>query len=187
MDINVSLPTESYAIGKVNTIFLLGWWDLHSDQKQDWSVGQWVGRPVRPPRTLQRVPRQARGDQYHWAILLLTRPNRTQDHSSKVEEEDFSPAHPLGQTVGRVFTPVLIINVARNSKTQVASQREKGFRIVTGRWLVEGNPQVVFQMLKFLSKLNQGISNCCKMRPTQVILFDVGSAAVKMNEWKQEL
>ena len=35
------------------------------------------------------------------------------------------------------------------------------YKIVCGRWLVEGNPQV--------------------------ILFDVGSAAYKMNEFKQEL
>ena len=35
-----------------------------------------------------------------------------------------------------------MIDVASSSKTQVASQRERGFRIVTGRWLVEGNPQV---------------------------------------------
>ena len=39
--------------------------------------------------------------------------------------------------------------------------RQKGHRIHCGRWLVEGNPQVV--------------------------LFDVGSAAHKMHEYKQEL
>ena len=39
--------------------------------------------------------------------------------------------------------------------------RQKGYRIHCGRWLVEGNPQV--------------------------ILFDVGSAGYKMNEFKQEL
>merc|ERR1719289_691881 len=58
----------------------------------------------------------------------------------EVEEEEFSYAHPLGQAV--------------------QSQREKGYKIVCGRWLVEGNPQV--------------------------ILFDVGSAAYKMGEFKQE-
>ncbi|KAL1501364.1 hypothetical protein ABEB36_006696 [Hypothenemus hampei] len=39
--------------------------------------------------------------------------------------------------------------------------RNKGFKIVTGRWLVDGNPQI--------------------------ILFDVGSAAWKLDEYKQEL
>ncbi len=39
--------------------------------------------------------------------------------------------------------------------------RERGYRIHCGRWLVDGNPQI--------------------------ILFDIGSAAHKMNEFKQEL
>lgn len=39
--------------------------------------------------------------------------------------------------------------------------RQKGYRVHCGRWLVEGNPQVV--------------------------LFDIGSASHKMNEFKQEL
>ena len=39
--------------------------------------------------------------------------------------------------------------------------RQKGYRIHCGRWLVEGNPQV--------------------------ILFDIGSAAHRMSEIKQEL
>ena len=64
------------------------------------------------------------------------------------------------------------------------SQRERGFRIVTGRWLVEGNPQVVrTYILYFYGKLLT-LEYTLKC---QVILFDVGSAAVKMNEWKQEL
>ena len=62
------------------------------------------------------------------------------------------------------------------------SQRERGFRIVTGRWLVEGNPQVV--ILYIYGELLTLEYNILKY---QVILFDVGSAAVKMNEWKQEL
>ena len=37
--------------------------------------------------------------------------------------------------------------------------RQRGYRIHCGRWLVDGNPQI--------------------------ILFDVGSAAHKMNEFKQ--
>ena len=66
------------------------------------------------------------------------------------------------------------------------SQRERGFRIVTGRWLVEGNPQVVrtFILYVYGKLLTLEYNNILKY---QVILFDVGSAAVKMNEWKQEL
>ena len=76
------------------------------------------------------------GDQY-----VLLGPYKELHARQEVEEEEFSPAHPLGQAVN--------------------SQREKGYKIVTGRWLVEGNPQV--------------------------ILFDVGSAAYKTNELKQQL
>ena len=43
----------------------------------------------------------------------------------------------------------------------VTRSRQKGYKVVCGRWLVEGNPQV--------------------------ILFDVGSAAFKMAEFKHEL
>ena len=43
----------------------------------------------------------------------------------------------------------------------VARSRQKGYQVHCGRWLVEGNPQV--------------------------ILFDVGSAAHKMAEFKHEL
>lgn len=43
----------------------------------------------------------------------------------------------------------------------VERAREKGYRVHCGRWLVDGNPQI--------------------------ILFDVGSAAHKMNEYKQDL
>lgn len=39
--------------------------------------------------------------------------------------------------------------------------RERGYRVHCGRWLVDGNPQI--------------------------ILFEVGSAAHKMNEYKHEL
>ena len=43
----------------------------------------------------------------------------------------------------------------------VTRSRQKGYKVVCGRWLVEGNPQV--------------------------ILFDVGSAAFRMAEFKHEL
>ena len=49
----------------------------------------------------------------------------------------------------------------KKNKIFVYRARQKGYRIHCGRWLVEGNPQV--------------------------ILFDVGSAAYKMNDFKKEL
>ena len=64
------------------------------------------------------------------------------------------------------------------------SQRERGFRIVTGRWLVEGNPQVVRTFILYFYGKLLTLEYILKY---QVILFDVGSAAGKMNEWKQEL
>ena len=75
-------------------------------------------------------------------------------------------------------------------KLKVASQREKGFKIVTGRWLVEGNPQVGKQHksletpvpLAFKILIGSTINSSY-----QVILFDVGSAAINMDAWKQEL
>jgi glycogen(starch) synthase len=76
------------------------------------------------------------GDQY-----VLLGPYKEVHARQEVEEEEPSPAHPLGQAI--------------------ASQRDKGYRIVPGRWLVEGNPQV--------------------------ILFDVSSAAGKLDQFKQEL
>jgi len=120
------------------------YWDhggYHSDNNQwcfeiAWEVANKVGGIYTVIRSKTGVSVNELGDQY-----ILLGPYKEFHARQEVEEEDFSPAHPLGQTV--------------------ASQREKGFRIVTGRWLVEGNPQV--------------------------ILFDVGSAAVKMNEWKHEL
>lgn len=60
---------------------------------------------------------------------------------AEIEEEDFPPHHPLGQAVGRM--------------------RERGYRVATGRWLVEGNPQI--------------------------LLFDIGSGSFKMNEFKNDL
>ncbi len=76
------------------------------------------------------------GDQY-----VLLGPWVEWKAKQEVEEEDFPYHHPLGQAVERA--------------------RQKGYKIHCGRWLVEGNPQI--------------------------ILFDVGSASFKMNEFKQEL
>lgn len=76
------------------------------------------------------------GDQY-----VLLGPYVEQKARQEIEEEDFPFHHPLGQAVDRA--------------------RQKGYKVHCGRWLVEGNPQI--------------------------ILFDIGSAAWKMNEFKQEL
>ncbi len=76
------------------------------------------------------------GDQY-----VLLGPWVEWKAKQEVEEEDFPYHHPLGQAVERA--------------------RQKGYKVHCGRWLVEGNPQI--------------------------ILFDVGSASFKMNDFKQEL
>jgi len=131
-----------YRINSCND--LSRYWDhglFHSDNNQwcfeiAWEVANKVGGIYTVIRSKTGVTVNELGDQY-----ILLGPYKEFHARQEVEEEDFSPAHPLGQAV--------------------ESQRERGFRIITGRWLVEGNPQV--------------------------ILFDVGSAAVKMNEWKQEL
>jgi len=101
------------------------YWDhggYHSDNNQwcfevAWEVANKVGGIYTVIRSKTGVSVNELGDQY-----ILLGPYKEFHARQEVEEEDFSPAHPLGQTV--------------------ASQREKGFRIVTGRWLVEGNPQV---------------------------------------------
>ncbi|CAB4067182.1 GYS [Lepeophtheirus salmonis] len=59
----------------------------------------------------------------------------------EIEEQEFELHHPLGQAVEQM--------------------RERGYVLHTGRWLVDGNPQV--------------------------ILFDIGSAAFKLNDIKQDL
>jgi len=101
-----------------------------------WEVANKVGGIYTVIRSKTGVSVNELGDQY-----ILLGPYKEFHAKQEVEEEDFSPAHPLGMAV--------------------ESQREKGYKIVTGRWLVEGNPQV--------------------------ILFDVGSSFYKMNEFKQEL
>lgn len=101
-----------------------------------WEVANKVGGIYTVIRSKTGVSVQELGDQY-----ILLGPYKEMHARQEVEEEDFSPNHPLGQAV--------------------RSQREKGYRVVCGRWLVEGNPQV--------------------------ILFDVGSASYKMNDFKQDL
>jgi len=101
-----------------------------------WEVANKVGGIYTVIRSKTGVSVNELGDQY-----ILLGPYKEMHARQEVEEEEFSPTHPLGQAVN--------------------SQREKGYKIVTGRWLVEGNPQV--------------------------ILFDVGSAAYKLNDFKQEM
>jgi len=101
-----------------------------------WEVANKVGGIYTVIRSKTGVTVNELGDQY-----ILLGPYKELHARQEVEEEEFSPAHPLGQAV--------------------QSQRMKGYKIVCGRWLVEGNPQV--------------------------ILFDVGSAAYKLEEFKQEL
>jgi len=101
-----------------------------------WEVANKVGGIYTVIRSKTGVSVQELGDQY-----ILLGPYKENHARTEIEEEEFSPNHPLGQAV--------------------RAQREMGYRVVCGRWLVEGNPQV--------------------------ILFDVGSAAYRMNEFKQAL
>ena len=93
---------------------------------------------------------------------------------AEVEEEDFPPHHPLGIFYFIQYTGIIKHRIknerfrAQNLKHKtifigqaVTRSRQKGYKVVCGRWLVEGNPQV--------------------------ILFDVGSAAFRMAEFKHEL
>ena len=57
---------------------VLGWWDLHGYQKQDWSVRQWIRRPVHPPWTLQGIPCETRGaccpqSSSPWIVIQLVK------------------------------------------------------------------------------------------------------------------
>lgn len=101
-----------------------------------WEVANKVGGIYTVIRSKTGVSVNELGDQY-----VLLGPYVEQKARQEIEEEDFPFHHPLGQAVDRA--------------------RQKGYKIHCGRWLVEGNPQV--------------------------ILFDIGSAAYKMNEMKQEL
>ena len=93
---------------------------------------------------------------------------------AEVEEEDFPPHHPLGifyvHTTYRNYETQILKTTNFELKIEiqkifigqaVTRSRQKGYKVVCGRWLVEGNPQV--------------------------ILFDVGSAAFRMAEFKHEL
>jgi len=102
-----------------------------------WEVANKVGGIYTVIRSKTGVSVTEMGDQY-----VLLGPYKETHARQEIEEEDFPQYHPLGQAV--------------------ASQREThGYKIHCGRWLVEGNPQV--------------------------ILFDVSSAAHKLAQFKHEL
>lgn len=76
------------------------------------------------------------GEQY-----CLIGPYKEQHARTEIEEGDFGAASPLQAAVNEM--------------------RSNGYKLHTGRWLVDGNPQI--------------------------ILFDIGSAAWKLDQFKQEL
>ncbi|KDR15979.1 glycogen [starch] synthase [Zootermopsis nevadensis] len=99
-----------------------------------WEVANKVGGIYTVIRSKAYVSTEEMGDQY-----CLLGPYK--EHSARTEVEE------------SVFTGPL--------HTAVSKMREQGFKIHTGTWLVDGNPQI--------------------------ILFDIGSGAWKMDEYKEEL
>ncbi|XP_057331627.1 glycogen [starch] synthase [Microplitis mediator] len=101
-----------------------------------WEVANKVGGIYTVIRSKAYVSTEELGDQY-----CMIGPYKEQSARTEVEEAEFPPHSPLRKAV------------------QVL--RDQGFKVVTGTWLVDGNPQV--------------------------ILFDIGSAAWKLDEYKSEL
>ncbi|PNF40545.1 Glycogen [starch] synthase [Cryptotermes secundus] len=99
-----------------------------------WEVANKVGGIYTVIRSKAYVSTEEMGDQY-----CLLGPYKEHSARTEVEESDFT---------GPLYTAV-------------SKMREKGFKIHTGAWLVDGNPQI--------------------------ILFDIGSGAWKLDEYKQEL
>lgn len=87
-------------------------------------------------RSKAYVSTEELGDQY-----CLIGPYKEACARTEVEEYEFPNGNPYGEAVKAV--------------------RNMGFKVHTGRWLVDGNPQI--------------------------ILFDIGSAAWRMDEYKNEL
>lgn len=100
-----------------------------------WEAANKVGGIYTVIRSKAYVSTEEMGDQY-----CLIGPYK--EHCARTEVEE----GPLGSQA---------LNDA------VAAMRNKGFKVVTGRWLVDGNPQI--------------------------ILMDVGTAAWKLDEFKSEL
>ncbi|XP_033221798.1 glycogen [starch] synthase isoform X2 [Belonocnema kinseyi] len=101
-----------------------------------WEAANKVGGIYTVIRSKAFVSTEELGDQY-----ILIGPYKEACARTEVEEMDFPSNSPLNKAV------------------QI--MREKGFKVVTGTWLVDGNPQV--------------------------ILFDIGSAAWKLDDYKAEL
>ncbi|XP_040571396.1 glycogen [starch] synthase [Lepeophtheirus salmonis] len=101
-----------------------------------WEVANKVGGIYTVIRSKTGVTVSELGDQY-----ALLGPYIEHKAKQEIEEQEFELHHPLGQAVEQM--------------------RERGYVLHTGRWLVDGNPQV--------------------------ILFDIGSAAFKLNDIKQDL
>lgn len=99
-----------------------------------WEVANKVGGIYTVIRSKAYVSTEEMGDQY-----CLLGPYKEYSARTEVEESDFT---------GPLYTAV-------------SKMREQGFKIHTGTWLVDGNPQI--------------------------ILFDIGSGAWKLDEYKQEL
>ncbi|PSN29113.1 Glycogen [starch] synthase [Blattella germanica] len=99
-----------------------------------WEVANKVGGIYTVIRSKAYVSTEEMGEQY-----CLLGPYKEQSARTEVEEAEFTG--PLQRAVSKM--------------------REQGFKLHTGTWLVDGNPQIV--------------------------LFDIGSAAWKMDEYKQEL
>eukprot|EP00096_Caligus_rogercresseyi_P011872 TRINITY_DN4821_c0_g1_i1.p1 TRINITY_DN4821_c0_g1~~TRINITY_DN4821_c0_g1_i1.p1 ORF type:complete len:697 (-),score=200.93 TRINITY_DN4821_c0_g1_i1:731-2821(-) len=101
-----------------------------------WEVANKVGGIYTVIRSKAGITVSELGDQY-----ALLGPYFEDKAKTEIEEQEFELHHPLGQAVEQM--------------------RQRGYNVHTGRWLVDGNPQVV--------------------------LFDVGSAAYKLDEIKQDL
>ncbi|XP_050531549.1 glycogen [starch] synthase isoform X2 [Daktulosphaira vitifoliae] len=101
-----------------------------------WEVCNKVGGIYTVIRSKAFVSTEEMGDQY--CLLGPYKENYARTAVEELEFEEGTPYH-----------------------TAVTKMRDLGFKLVTGRWLVDGSPQV--------------------------ILFDVGSAAWKLDEYKQTL
>ncbi|XP_058792126.1 glycogen [starch] synthase isoform X2 [Phymastichus coffea] len=101
-----------------------------------WEAANKVGGIYTVIRSKAYISTEEMGDQY-----CLVGPYKEASAKTEVEETDFPKSSPLNEAVQAL--------------------RDQGFKVVTGTWLVDGNPQI--------------------------ILFDIGSAAWKLDEYKQEL
>ncbi|XP_044736655.1 glycogen [starch] synthase isoform X2 [Chrysoperla carnea] len=101
-----------------------------------WEAANKVGGIYTVIRSKAYISTEELGDQY-----CLLGPYKEQCARQEVEEADFDHNSPLHMAVDRM--------------------RQQGFKVHTGTWLVDGNPQI--------------------------ILFDIGSAAWKLDEYKAEL